>query len=242
MNCVRACPYDNVALALRSPAFEASRNAWYRRFGAPMQVMGVLLLFWGFLNAAAMVPPFFAVAGWLADTLGTRSEALLLAIAFFALGIAGVLLVTLVGAASDALGGAKLGPWASFRRWSHPMAILAFGFWTAHYLFHFATGATSIVPVFQHFFEYRGFAVDANWAIARMVPFRWIFPVTASVSIAYAVIAGFATFALARRHFGRRGVVAMWPTLIAIALLVAAQLIVLGMPMEMRGTLLGPTY
>lgn len=242
MNCVRACPFDNVALALRSPAFEASRRPWWTRFGPSMQVMGVLLLFWGFLNAAAMVPPFFAAAEWASAVLGTRNEGVLLAVAFLVTGAAGVLLVTIAGVCADLLGGARSTPWESFRRWSHPMVVLAFGFWAAHYLFHFATGATSIVPVFEHFFEYRGFPVDTNWAIARLVPFRWIFPITATVSVAYALVAGVATFSLARRTFGRRGVVAMWPVLALIACLVTAQLVVLGLPMEMRGTLLGPSF
>ena len=241
MNCVRACPYDNVALRVRSPARELSRDVWSKRWGLPLTVLGILLLFWGLLNAVAMVPPFYDLASWLARTTGSRSEPVLLALIFGLVSLGGLALAGLAALAADVAGGARPAPKAALMRWGYVFVALAFGFWTAHYLFHFLTGAASIVPVFQHFFEWRGAAVDPDWRLARWVPTAWLFPVTAGVSAGYALLAAYLTVRIALRDFGRRGVLAMWPMLAVVIALAVFQLLVLAQPMEMRGTLLGPS-
>ena len=244
-NCVRACPYDNVALSLRSPGRELGLNPWARRGRLAVMVMGVLLAFWGVMNAFAMVPAFYDLAEWLALTLGTRNEALLLGLLY--LGVTGLGLGLTVAATSlaDALGGArgaKSGVWRAFQRWGYVVVALGFGFWAAHYTFHFLTGALSIVPVFQHFFEYRGFDVDANWRLAQLVPSRWLFAIQAVISAAAAAIAIYAAVRIGLRDFGRRGVLAMWPMLLFVLGFTLLQLVILAQPMEMRGTVLGPTF
>ena len=241
MNCVRACPYDNVALVTRSPARELSRDPWRRRWGLPLVVVGVVLLFWGLLNAVALVPPFYDAAAWLARVTGSRNEALLLGLLFAAVSVGGLALAGATAVAADLAGGAGFGPRRALLRWGYPFVALAFGFWAAHYLFHFLTGAASIVPVTQHFFEWRGFAVDTDWRLARAMPTSWLFPVTAAVSGGYALLAAYLSVRIALRDFGRRGVAAMWPMLLLVVALAAFQLLVLGQPMEMRGTVLGPS-
>lgn len=241
MNCVRACPYDNVALVLRSPARELVSDPWRKRWGLPLAVFAVLLLFWGLLNAVAMVPPFYDAAEWLARTTGSRNEALLLGIFFAAFSLAGLALAGGTAVLADLAGGAGFAPRRALTRWVYPFVALAFGFWTAHYLFHFLTGATSIVPVMQHFFEWRGAAVDPNWRLARLVPSSLLFPLSAVASGGYALLASYVTVRIALRDFGRRGVAAMWPMLILVVALAALQVLVLGLPMEMRGTVLGPS-
>ncbi|MDZ7707295.1 MAG: hypothetical protein U5J97_05260 [Trueperaceae bacterium] len=242
MNCVRACPYDNVSLMLRSPGRELARAPWRRRWGPPVLVLAVLLLFWGLLNAMAMVPPFYDVAEWLAATTGSRNEAFLLALVFGAISLAGLALVGTAAVLADLAGGAGFAPRRAFLRWGYVFVALAFGFWAAHYLFHFLTGAASIVPVMQHFFEIRGAAVDPDWRLARWMPSTWLFPITAAVSGGYALLAAFLVVRIALRDFGRRGVAAMWPMLILVIGLAVFQLLILAQPMEMRGTVLGPSF
>lgn len=241
MNCVRACPYDNVALRVRSPARELRRDVWRKRWGLPLITLGILLLFWGLLNAAAMVPPFYDVASWLARVTGSRSEAFLLAAVFGLVSVGGLGLATLVAVVANVAGGGSASPRDALLRWGYVFVALAFGFWAAHYLFHFLTGAASIVPVMQHFFEWRGAAVDPDWRLARWVPSAWLFPVTATVSFGYALLAAYLTVRIALRDFGRRGAVALWPMLLFVIALAVTQLLILDLPMEMRGTLLGPT-
>src|SRR5690606_22984191 len=98
----------------------------------------------------------------------------------------------------------------------------------------------SIVPVFQHFFEYRGFAVDPNWRLAQVVPSRYLFAIQAVITGAASALALYTAGRIGLRDFGRRGVLAMWPMFLFVLLFTAAQLLILAQPMEMRGTILGP--
>lgn len=241
LNCLRACPYDNVALRLRPPGIEASRDGWARRGRRSALLMGVMLAFWGLMNAFAMVPPFFAAADLVAAALGTRSEALVLGVLYAVVTAAGLGLTLGASALTDLAGGRYQGAWAAFDRWAYVVVVLGVGFWTAHYLFHFLTGALAIVPVTQHFFEIRGFAVDANWRWAQLVPSRWLFPIGAGAVSLAAALAWVVTARIALRDFLRsRALLAMWVMGIFVLLLSLLQLLVLGLPMEMRGTLLGP--
>lgn len=242
MNCVRACPYDNVALVARSPARELSRDPWRHRWGLPAIVLGVALLFWGLLNAVAMVPPFYDAAEWLSTTTGSRNEAFLLGLVFALVTLGGVGVAGGVATLSDLAGGAPFAPRRALLRWGYVFVALAFGFWAAHYLFHFLTGAASIVPVVQHFFEWRGAPVDPDWRLARAMPTGLLFPLTAAVSGGYALLGAYLTVRIALRDFGRRGAAAMWPMLLLVIALAAFQLLVLAQPMEMRGTVLGPSF
>jgi ferredoxin len=240
LNCVRACPYDNVALRLRTPWREAVRDGWRHRGRRWALLLGTMLAWWGLMNAFAMVPPFFAIADAVANALGTRSAPLVLGVLYLGVSVLGLGVTLGASWLADLAGGARRGPWAAFDRWGYVWVVLAFGFWSAHYLFHFLTGALAIVPTFQHFFEYRGFAVDTNWRLAQLVPSRWLFPIGAGVASAAAAVALVVTARVALRDFGRRGVVAMWAMGLAVLLVTVAQVLLLGLPMEMRGTLLGP--
>jgi polyferredoxin len=133
LNCLRACPYDNVALLIRSPLHEAvfvkPRTDW---------TWFVLLLTWaGVLNAFAMIPTYFVVAAWLSKVLGTRDEAVLLMLIFTVFLSTGFALTWLAAKAS---GGKTL------RDWIGVLYPLTLAVWAGHYLFHFITGASTLLP------------------------------------------------------------------------------------------------
>jgi polyferredoxin len=241
-NCVRACPYDNVALTTRAPTWEWLQAPWERRGRLALMVMAVGLTFLGVMNAAAMIGPFFDFVRWLSQLFSTENEAVLLGMLFVSVTAGGLLAATLFGTLADLAGGAGFAPRRALMRWGYVTVALGVGFWSAHYLFHFLTGALSIVPVFEHFFSYRGAAIDPNWRLAQIVPTRWLFPLTAGITSLYALIAAYVAIRIAVRDFGRRGALAMWPMLIYVILFAVMALLILGQPMEMRGTILGPTF
>lgn len=241
-NCVRACPYDNVALTLRAPGWEWTRQPWLKRGRLALMLLGVMLAFWGLLNALGMIGPYFALAQGMAKALRTDSEFLVLGLLFVLFTVMGVLLTLAVTSLADALGGARVKPWQAFQRWGYVLVALGFGFWGAHYLFHFLTGAVSIVPVLQNFFALLGLPLDPNWRLAQLIPSRWLFPITAGVTALYALLAFALTVRVALRDFGRRGALAMWPVLLFVLAFAAFSIWVLAQPMEMRGTIFGPTF
>jgi len=230
-----------VALRVRAPWREALAAAWDRRGFVSIALMAVLLLWGGVMNAVAMIPPYFAVADGVAALLGTRQAWLVLGVLFTAVLLLGSALTLGAFALGSRAAGVREGPIALLRRWGSVVMVLAIGFWTAHYLFHFLTGALTIVPVFQHFFEYRGFDVTTNWRLAQLVPTRWLFFIGATIASLYGLLALAIAGTRALRDFGpQRGVLAMWPVGLFALLVTVLQVVVLAQPMEMRGTLLGP--
>jgi ferredoxin len=241
-NCVRACPYDNVALRVRAPWWEWNRAPWLRRGRLAVMVMAVMLTFYGLMNAVAMISPYYIFAQSIANVLNTRSEFLVLALFFLSVAVGGILLTTLVATLADLLGGKPLRPLDALQRWGYVVVALGVGFWMSHYMFHLLTGALSIIPVFRHFFSYRGFNLDPNWRLAQLVPTRWFFPITAGITTLYSFFAMLVTVRIALRDFGKRGVLAMWPVLIFVITFAAVAILVLNQPMEMRGTIFGPSF
>ena len=241
-NCVRACPYDNVALTVRNPSWEWTRQPWLKRGRLAVMVMGVLLTYYGLMNAVAMIGPYFTVAQGFANFLNTDSEFIVLSAFFLAVTVIGLGLSLGFAILADLAAGAKLKPWQAFQRWGYVTVALGVGFWGAHYLFHFLTGALSIIPVFQHFFSFRGFNVDPNWQLSQFVPSRWLFPITAGFTSVYALMAAYLSIRIALRDFGKRGVLAMWPMLIYVLIFAVVGVLILAQPMEMRGTIFGPSF
>lgn len=240
-NCVRACPYDNVALTVRPPGWEWAQAPWARRGRFGLILLAVGLAFWGLLNAMAMIGPYYDAAQWLAEALRTNSEALILGLLFAVVTLGGLGLTAASAWLGDRLGGVRSSAVAALLRWGYVALPLGFGFWGAHYLFHFLTGAPSTLPVVQHFFWYWGFEIEPNWRVARLVPTAWLFPIGALFVSLYSALAVYLTMRIALRDFGRQGVLAMWPMLILVLLFAALSVWILAQPMEMRGTVLGPT-
>lgn len=87
LDCARACPHDNVALAARQPLREftpiplvlgpagATVSPWPRRWDTAF--LALVFAFAGLTNAFGMTPPVYALAAALSRALGARSEALI---------------------------------------------------------------------------------------------------------------------------------------------------------------------
>jgi len=240
-NCVRACPYDNVALRLREPGRELAKDPWRRRAGETTLLFGVLLAVWGVMNALAMIGPFQAIADIAGRVLGTDRHGVLVLVLYVVASVLGVALTTAFALLADVVGGAAARPWRALRRWGYVVVALGFGFWTAHYLFHFLTGGAGAVPVAEHFLARFGAGVAPDWGLDRLVPAGWLFPIQAVVTALYAVLAMATAVRIGVRDFGRRGVLAMWPMALFALLFAAVQVLVLAQPMQMRGTMMmGP--
>jgi ferredoxin len=242
LDCARACPYDNVALGLRSPIKESMELRWPRRWS--LSLMIISLSFMGLMNAFGMVPPVYSLLDWLETDLGLHSEALRLGLLF----VFGDFLLP----AALAIGAAWLG--ALWSRNRHPDALkdntaeyapaflpVGFGIWLAHYGFHFAIGGLSIIPVMQSFLLDHGltwFGNAPNWELSAVIPVDWIFPLQLA-----AILAGYfgSLFTLGRRALRPDrdplvGLKEMLPWAIIITLLTLLSLAVFNLPMEMRGT------
>lgn len=239
LDCARACPYDNVALAVRAPLKEAADSRWPARWDLAMLVFA--MAFMALSNAFGMVPPIYALQAWMDASLGIRSPALQLLMIQGSLTVA-LPAVLLVGAAwiSDRTGGRTSA--ASRRgnaaRYAPTFIPLGVGFWAAHYGFHFAIGALTIVPVLQALLVDHGFASGRPaWGMGAILSPELIFPLQVTAIMLGFCATLFSQGRKALRHGPPRTALRQllpW-AVIAFGLTLAA-LQLFNLPMEMRGT------
>ena len=169
LDCVKACPYDNVALAVRPPGDELFRQTRPRRLD--LALIAILASFMALTNAFAMTPPVYSLEAFLATWLRTSSAALVLGIIFLVQAILGpIILVYLAAWLSKLFTAGKSSLNRLVIRYAYSFVPLGFAIWFAHYLFHFLTGALTIFPAFQTFFaQTLNWPVlgEPNWDLAR---------------------------------------------------------------------------
>jgi polyferredoxin len=244
LDCVQACPHDNIALTVRAPAIELVDDR--RRSGigrlvrrSDIAVLAVLFVFGAIMNAFAMVAPIHRVELWLAGAIGSSSETLVLA-SLFVLGL-GVVPFLLLGAAAAFTRiltrdrPASVGRVAM--RYAYGLVPLGFGIWLAHYGFHLLTGALTVVPVTQSAaIDLMGWAAlgDPLWRWAGMRPGA-VFPIQLGCILLGMAGSIGVTHLISLRDYPTRSNRASLPWIIVVILLAAAALWVLFQPMELRG-------
>ncbi len=161
LDCVRACPHDNVVLIARTPGRELMRpDAWPKRWD--MAFLVVSLTYVGLLNAFGMVPPVYRFMQDMADTLRLTSMGLSDGlIEFIVLTIIFIVVGVLLPAMSLASGAwisrsftrtqAKYSQHQIAAEFAPAFVPIGLGIWIAHYGFHFLIGMFTIVPVFHNF-------------------------------------------------------------------------------------------
>lgn len=249
LDCVQACPHDNVGIIGRLP----TRELWgdplrsgVGRFGERQDyaALVVVLVAGAFLNAFGMVAPVYSFERRLAATLGIGSEPLLLALVFGG-GLVALpaLLVALAAWGSRTLGSTGESLRANGLAYVYALAPLGLGMWVAHYSFHFFTGALTLIPVTQGFLWSFGltFFGPPNWGIAALIPptWTWLTPIP-GVALEIGMFGTLLTLGriAARRERGRRAWRAALPWALLAILLFCAGVWLMMQPMEMRGTIL----
>ena len=155
LDCVQACPHDNVGILGRLPASELTTDP--RRSGIgffsrrkDLAAVAIMFYFGALLNAFGMVSPVYALEAWIGRWLHTEREAPVLGLIFGLFLI--VLPAVLIGLAAwlaRAAAGTRQALVPMTVRYAYGLVPLGFGTWLAHYGFHFLTGLYTIVPVTQ---------------------------------------------------------------------------------------------
>jgi ferredoxin len=247
LDCVYACPHDNVGILTRIPAAEleddgprSGLGTITRRFD--MTALAVVFLFGALLNAFAMISPVYVLEQSIADFTGLRVEWPILGAIFT---------VALVLEPAILLGGAawltrrntrKEEPLLSIvNQYARTLFPLGFGIWLAHYGFHFFTGCLTVIPVAQNAaVQTFGSPLlgEPRWQLAGL-PESVVFPMEVgfmslgligSLTVAWAVSHRFAP----SRVWG-----SFWPWAILHVALFIAGISIMTQPMDMRGTFLG---
>lgn len=240
LDCARACPHDNVALAVRTPLREATTMAaWPRRWD-----LNLLVLIYAFAsvgNAFGMVPPVYALENQLGIWLNTDNEGLILLLIF---GVIFVLLPvglgTVTAGLSRALAKRQEPLRVSLARYTPALMPLAFSIWFAHFAgFHFLSSVGSIVPVFKAFMlDHRIMLFgQPDWTMGPLLPMAWLDPFELVVVLVGFAASWYAVGVRARKAEGKPdGLAAQLPWLVLLLALAVAAMFVFYLPMEMRGT------
>ena len=244
LDCVHACPHDNIAISVRTPGLELAdarrRSGIGRLINRPdIAVLAVLFVFGALLNAFAMVSPANSVEAWLARTLGSGSESLVLGCLFLVgLGIAPLMLLGSAAGLTRALGRDKAVSTGRIAlRYAYGLVPFGFSMWLAHYGFHFLTGALTVVPVTQSAaIDLMGSPVlgDPLWRWAGMRPGA-VFPIQLGCLLLGIAGSVAVMHVISRRDYPSRPNVTTVPWAILVAILGAAAIWILFQPMEMRG-------
>ena len=243
LDCVHACPHDNIALSTRVPGAELLDTRRRSGIGRLQQrgdlaVLAVVFTFAALINAFAMTSSAFAVEQRLGSMLGVQSKALGLFL-IFAIGIviAPAILISVAGLLTQASSGENSGSLrTTVVRYAFAFIPIGFGVWLAHYGFHLLTGILTVVPVMQ------SAAIDAfGRALLGEPAWRWVglqpgavFPLQLGLVLLGAAGSVGVVHATSLRHHPAGPAKASMPWLCIVVLLTTTALWILSQPMEMR--------
>ncbi len=237
LDCVQACPHDNVGILSRLPASELMTDPPRSGIGLfsrrkDIAALVIVFTFGALINAFGMVKPAYAVETWIGGLLHLSHEAPILGIIFVAFLIAGpALLIGLAAQLTRDRAGAT--------RYIYALAPLGFGIWLAHYGFHFLAGLYTFIPVTQRALVAVGISIlgEPHWRLTG-IPARFVQP--AQLGFLMLGLAGSLLVAmrLAQGDSADRPMRAFAPWAIVCVLLFGASLWLMFQPMEMRGMFL----
>lgn len=246
LDCVYACPHENVGIFPRTPGAELEVSGYRAGIGRPAErgdlaFLSTLFAFGALLNAFGMVSPIYAVERWLAELLGTTHEAPVLGLLFVvALIVEPLLLMGVSAWAYRRLTGrgeslARIG-----MRYAYSLIPLGFGIWLSHYTFHLLTGALTFVPVVQSLLTWQGTPLlgEPRWQLGGLAA-ETVLPIELGFLMLGFAITLAVTWRLAAAEAPERPWRAFSPWAFLHTVLIVTAIWLLSQPMEMRGTLLG---
>jgi hypothetical protein len=248
LDCVHACPYDNVGIEARVPAGELWLNPWRAGIGRlsrrpDLAALAVLFTFGALLTAFGMIPPVYALEERLAEVLGTRLEVPVLALIYaVALGLIPAILLGAAAWIGLRLSGRREPVARAVTRQAYALLPLGLGVWAAHWSFHFLTGFWSIVPLLQSVTrDVSGVALlgAPRWSLGPLLPEGWLAPLELGLLGLGWLGSMLVAYRLAQRDTPHRAGTAFVPWAVVLTLLLAAAVWLMSQPMEMRGVMLG---
>jgi hypothetical protein len=245
LDCIHACPHDNIGLVSRLPGAEQAEGS-RSGVGQPhmrkdMAALVLVFTFGALLNAFGMVSPVYTLQAWLSRTLGITHRGPILAILFVAgLILEPALLLGLAAWVTRRATGTRLGLLALATRYAFSLVPVGFGIWLAHYGFHLFTGVLTVVPVAQSAVAKLGWPVlgQPNWGLDGMRAGS-VYPLELGFLALGLLGSWIVAIRLGRQDYPRAPWRAFLPWLVLHAFLWASAMWLLAQPMEMRGTFLG---
>jgi hypothetical protein len=243
LDCVHACPHDNVVLTTRVPASELWADP--RRSGIglfsrrkDLAALAIVFAFGALVNAFGMVSPVYVVEEWLARWLGTTREAPVLGVLFLLLLVVEPILLLGLASWLTRRGAGTREPLVPVtNRFAYAFIPLGFGIWLAHYTFHFVTSLWTFIPVTQEALAAAGvpWLGAPSWRLTGLSP-GLVHPLELGFLSLGLLGSLLVAYRIAERDYPVRAARAFAPWAGLFLLLATAAIWLLYQPMEMRGS------
>ena len=245
LDCVHACPHDNIGILSRLPASELMvdpRRSGIGRFSQrkDLAALAIVFSFGALLNAFGMVSPVYALESWLAGILHVNSKAPVLGVVFaMFLVVEPAVLLGMAAWSTQTWGGSRRALVPLAVRYTYGLVPLGFGMWLAHYSFHFLTGLYTVVPVTQSAFARLGWTVfgSPRWTWLG-IPMRFVQPLEIGFLALGLVGSLLVIYQLADGDCAESPLRAFVPWAAVSVVLWIAAMWMMFQPMDMRGTFL----
>jgi len=245
LDCVHACPHDNIGILSRLPGSELLTDPLRSGIGyfskrKDLAVLAIVFCLGALMNAFGMVSPVYALERWLRRVLGVSHEAPVLGIIFaLVIIVEPILLLAIATYWSRTWARLSQTPLSLAVRYTYGLVPLGFGMWLAHYGFHFLTGLYTIIPVTQNALASLGhpFLGEPRWMLTGMPA-----NIVQVIEMGFLLL-GFAgsltiTHGLASDDSPKRTWRAFLPWAAVCAILWISAMWLIFQPMEMRATLM----
>jgi hypothetical protein len=245
LDCVHACPHDNVGILSRLPASELMgdpQRSGIGRFSRRNDIaaLAVVFCFGALMNAFGMVSPVYTVEGWLERTLHFSNQAGVLSVLFASvIVVEPALLLGLAAVITRTWAGVRKSWLEIVVRYAYALSPLGFGMWLAHYGFHFFTGLYTIVPVTQNAFAEWGWPIlgEPRWTLVGL-PRTVVEPIEFGFLILGVAGSMLVAWRLAQDDSERHPMRAFLPWGFLCFILFACCAWLMTQPMDMRATML----
>jgi ferredoxin len=246
LDCVYACPHDNVGIISRMPASELMTDpprsgVGYFSRRKDLSALVTVFTFGALLNAFGMVSPVYALQRWLAGLLHLQREAPGLGLIFvFFLVVEPLLLIGLAAWLSKKWGGAQEAIIPLTMRYSYGLVPLGFAVWLSHYSFHFLTGIFTFIPVMQSALASIGLPIlgEPYWTLVG-IPQSAAYPLELGFLGLGLIGSLLVSYRLTDESSAQRTGLAFAPWAGLCVLLWVAAMWLMSQPMEMRGNFMG---
>jgi ferredoxin len=245
LDCVHACPHDNIGVLSRVPAVELMVDPLRSGIGyfskrKDLAALAIVFSFGALLNAFGMVSPIYALESWLGKALHVSQEGPVLGLIFAFFLIAEPLLLLGVAAGlTRALTGCGRAILPLAVRYSYALVPLGFGMWLAHYGFHFFTGLLTFIPVTQNALVDIGVHILGvpRWTMTGL-PVRFVQPLEFGFLLLGLAGSLLVAYRLAEEDSADRPLMAFAPWAAVCLLIWISSIWLMLQPMEMRATLM----
>jgi hypothetical protein len=245
LDCVHACPHDNIGILSRLPATELTIDLQRSGIGyfskrKDIAALTIVFCFGALMNAFGMVSPVYAVERWLGHFLQIKSEASVFGLLFtIFLVVEPAILLGLAAWSARTWAGVERSWLPLIIRYTYSLVPLGFGMWLAHYGFHFFTGLYTVIPVTQNAFAELGWPIlgSPRWTLVGIPKL-----VVESIEFGFLLLgmAGslLVVWYLAVEDSEEHPVRAFAPWAIVCFLLLLGSIWLITQPMDMRATMM----